>query len=80
MRSEHENDSVKDTFERDEQRLAELGKRTVEMYVICHIFTEHLEVIAGTSCDFLFSNSATERMIAPKRYSKWSRHIDRVAK
>lgn len=44
MRSGQEDDSVKDTIERDERRLAELGKRTVEMYAISHIFTEHLEV------------------------------------
>ncbi|GMH40925.1 hypothetical protein BSKO_08829 [Bryopsis sp. KO-2023] len=44
MRSGQDDESVKDTIERDERRLAELGKRTVEMYVISHIFTEHLEV------------------------------------
>ena len=44
MRSGHEDESVKDTIEKDECRLAELGKRTVEMYVISHIFAEHLEV------------------------------------
>ncbi|CAD7695139.1 unnamed protein product [Ostreobium quekettii] len=44
MRSGQEDESVKDTIERDELRLAELGRRTVEMYAISHIFAEHLEV------------------------------------
>lgn len=34
----------RDSVERDEKRLAELGKRTVEMYAIAHIFSEKLEV------------------------------------
>lgn len=34
----------RDALERDEKRLAELGRRTVEMYALAHIFTERLEV------------------------------------
>jgi hypothetical protein len=34
----------RDALERDEKRLAELGRRTVEMYALGHIFTERLEV------------------------------------
>ncbi len=34
----------RDSMERDEQRLAELGRRTVEMYVISHVCSEKLEV------------------------------------
>lgn len=34
----------RDALERDEKRLAELGRRTVEMYALAHIFTESLEV------------------------------------
>lgn len=34
----------RDALERDEKRLAELGRRTVEMYAIAHVFTERLEV------------------------------------
>jgi hypothetical protein len=36
--------SRKDTIERDERRLAELGRRTVEMLAIAHVFGEKLEV------------------------------------
>lgn len=31
-------DFNKDTIERDERRLTELGRRTVEIYVLTHIF------------------------------------------
>lgn len=44
LRSGQEDDYRRDTIERDEKRLAELGRKTVEMYVISHIFTERLEV------------------------------------
>ena len=45
LRSGQDGDDYRrDSIERDEKRLAELGRRTVEMYVICHIFTEKLEV------------------------------------
>lgn len=37
----------RDALERDERRLAELGRRTVEMYALAHIFTEVLEVSQG---------------------------------
>lgn len=45
----------RDALERDEKRLAELGRRTVEMYALGHIFTERLEVrayaaVEGTCC------------------------------
>jgi hypothetical protein len=30
--------------ERDEQRLTELGRRTVEMFVLAHLYTNHVEV------------------------------------
>lgn len=36
-------DYSKDFVERDERRLAELGRRTVEMFALAHIFSE-LEV------------------------------------
>lgn len=44
LRSGQEDDYRRDTIERDEKRLAELGRKTVEMYVIAHVFTERLEV------------------------------------
>jgi hypothetical protein len=34
----------RDALERDERRLAQLGRRTVEMFALAHIFTEQLEV------------------------------------
>eukprot|EP00232_Nephroselmis_pyriformis_P007884 CAMPEP_0182889078 /NCGR_PEP_ID=MMETSP0034_2-20130328/21819_1 /TAXON_ID=156128 /ORGANISM="Nephroselmis pyriformis, Strain CCMP717" /LENGTH=502 /DNA_ID=CAMNT_0025022547 /DNA_START=107 /DNA_END=1612 /DNA_ORIENTATION=+ len=44
-RDEREGDDFgKDSVERDERRLAELGKRTVEMFVLTHLFTNRLEV------------------------------------
>jgi hypothetical protein len=39
----------RDALERDEKRLAELGRRTVEMYALAHVFTESLEVRHGCS-------------------------------
>lgn len=45
LRSGQDGDDYRrDSIERDEKRLAELGRRTVEMFVITHIFTEKLEV------------------------------------
>ncbi len=46
LRSHQEGDSEfrRDSVERDERRLGELGKKTVEMFAITHIFTEKLEV------------------------------------
>lgn len=37
----------RDSVDRDERRLGELGKRTVEMLAIAHIFCEKLEVGVG---------------------------------
>eukprot|EP00218_Dolichomastix_sp_CCMP3274_P002882 CAMPEP_0170164286 /NCGR_PEP_ID=MMETSP0033_2-20121228/78028_1 /TAXON_ID=195969 /ORGANISM="Dolichomastix tenuilepis, Strain CCMP3274" /LENGTH=978 /DNA_ID=CAMNT_0010401929 /DNA_START=87 /DNA_END=3023 /DNA_ORIENTATION=- len=37
-------DYCRDAVERDEWRLAELGRRTVEMYVIVHLFLNRVEV------------------------------------
>uniref|UniRef100_A0A7N0URU6 MATH domain-containing protein n=1 Tax=Kalanchoe fedtschenkoi TaxID=63787 RepID=A0A7N0URU6_KALFE len=37
-------DSSKDTIERDERRLTELGRRTVEIFVLAHIFSNKIEV------------------------------------
>jgi hypothetical protein len=37
----------RDALERDERRLAELGRRSVELYALTHIFTEQLEVSMG---------------------------------
>eukprot|EP00245_Coleochaete_scutata_P005086 TRINITY_DN18369_c0_g1_i1.p1 TRINITY_DN18369_c0_g1~~TRINITY_DN18369_c0_g1_i1.p1 ORF type:complete len:1405 (-),score=316.78 TRINITY_DN18369_c0_g1_i1:316-4530(-) len=34
----------KDSVERDERRLAELGRRTVEMFVLAHLFSSRVEV------------------------------------
>lgn len=34
----------RDALERDEKRLAELGRRTVEMFALAHIVTDSLEV------------------------------------
>jgi hypothetical protein len=44
---EGDTDSRRDGVERDEKRLAELGRRTVEMYALAHMFTERLEVRGG---------------------------------
>ncbi|XP_043713290.1 TNF receptor-associated factor homolog 1b-like [Telopea speciosissima] len=37
-------DSNKDSIERDERRLTELGRRTVEIFVLAHIFSNSIEV------------------------------------
>ncbi|XP_022739701.1 MATH domain-containing protein At5g43560-like [Durio zibethinus] len=37
-------DFNKDSIERDERRLTELGRRTVEMFVLAHIFSNKIEV------------------------------------
>ncbi|KAI4373914.1 hypothetical protein MLD38_011972 [Melastoma candidum] len=37
-------DFNKDTIERDERRLTELGRRTVEIFVLDHIFSNNIEV------------------------------------
>jgi len=44
LRSGQEDDYRRDSIERDEKRLAELGRKTVEMYVISQIITEKMEV------------------------------------
>lgn len=44
LRSGQEDDYRRDSIERDEKRLAELGRKTVEMLVISHIITEKMEV------------------------------------
>jgi len=46
LRSGAEGDAElrRDGMERDERRLGELGRRTVEMFAIAHIFSERLEV------------------------------------
>jgi hypothetical protein len=45
LRSGQEGDDMRrDSVERDEKRLAELGRKTVEMYVISHVLCERLEV------------------------------------
>ena len=46
LRSGQEDDYRRDSIERDEKRLAELGRKTVEMFVISHIITEKMEVRA----------------------------------
>mmetsp|Transcript_12537 Transcript_12537/g.35224 ORF Transcript_12537/g.35224 Transcript_12537/m.35224 type:complete len:1065 (+) Transcript_12537:198-3392(+) len=43
-RNNSDDDYGKDSVDRDERRLAELGRRTVEMYVMSHVYTENLEV------------------------------------
>lgn len=43
-RSHQTEESIKDSIVRDEHRLAELGRKTVEIYVVSHIFSEHIEV------------------------------------
>ncbi|KAH7297241.1 hypothetical protein KP509_26G060700 [Ceratopteris richardii] len=37
-------DFGKDTMERDERRLTELGRRTIEMFVLAHLFSNRVEV------------------------------------
>jgi hypothetical protein len=44
LRSGQEDDYRRDSIERDEKRLAELGRKTVEMFVISHIITDKMEV------------------------------------
>lgn len=53
MRSGQEDDYRRDSIERDEKRLAELGRKTVEMYVISQIITEKMEV--GEARDAIIS-------------------------
>ena len=36
--------SAADAVERDEHRLAELGRKTIEMYVLSRVFNERVEV------------------------------------
>ncbi|EFJ42002.1 hypothetical protein VOLCADRAFT_67555, partial [Volvox carteri f. nagariensis] len=42
--SKEGDDYRRDSIERDEKRLAELGRKTLEMFVIAHIFCEKLEI------------------------------------
>ncbi|GAX80158.1 hypothetical protein CEUSTIGMA_g7596.t1 [Chlamydomonas eustigma] len=44
LRSGQEDDYRRDSIERDEKRLAELGRKTVEMFVISHIITDKMEI------------------------------------
>lgn len=45
LRSGHDGDDCRrDSIERDEKRLAELGRRTIEMFVISHFFNDQLKV------------------------------------
>ncbi|PNW74497.1 hypothetical protein CHLRE_12g494000v5 [Chlamydomonas reinhardtii] len=45
LRSGQDGDDYRrDSIERDEKRLAELGRKTIEMFVISHLFCEKLEV------------------------------------
>lgn len=44
IRSGQDSEARRDTIEQDDRRLSELGRRTVEMFVVVHIFTEKLEV------------------------------------
>ncbi|KAG2452725.1 hypothetical protein HYH02_002956 [Chlamydomonas schloesseri] len=45
LRSGQDGDDYRrDSIERDEKRLAELGRKTIEMFVISHIFCEKLEI------------------------------------
>merc|ERR1719399_1022711 len=37
-------DYGKDSLERDERRLAELGKQAIEMFVVSHLYTNRIEV------------------------------------
>lgn len=58
-----EGEARRDSVDRDEKRLGELGRKTVEMLAIAHIFCEKLEVrrgagvveelgaVGGASCD-----------------------------
>jgi hypothetical protein len=39
-----EDEFGRDSVERDEQWLAELGRRTVEMFVLSHLFSNRMEV------------------------------------
>ena len=41
-----EDEFGRDSVERDEQWLAELGRRTVEMFVLSHLFSNRMEVCA----------------------------------
>lgn len=43
-RNQSDDDYGKDSVDRDERRLAELGRWTVEMFVLSHVYTESLEV------------------------------------
>lgn len=49
LRTGQDDDYRRDTIERDEKRLAELGRKTVEMFVISQVFTERLEVRVSLS-------------------------------
>ena len=40
-------DYSRDSLERDERRLLDLGRRAVEMYAAAHIATTHMEVRAA---------------------------------
>ncbi|XP_042473598.1 TNF receptor-associated factor homolog 1a-like isoform X3 [Zingiber officinale] len=37
-------ESIKDSLDRDERRLMELGRRTIEIFVLVHIFSSRIEV------------------------------------
>lgn len=44
IRNQSGDDSSKESVARDERYLAELGYKTVEIFVVFHIFGEHIEV------------------------------------
>lgn len=46
LRSGQEGDADyrRDSLERDERRLAELGRRTLEVFVVAHVFCDKLEI------------------------------------
>jgi len=38
-------DFNKDSIERDERRLTELGRRTLEIFVLAHVFRYHIKLV-----------------------------------
>jgi hypothetical protein len=70
----------RDALERDEKRLAELGRRTVEMYALGHIFTERLEVRGGRgrgtgwrgcACQEVLCTGGMQRINAVQTHHLW---------
>ncbi|GJZ24650.1 hypothetical protein Tco_0562109 [Tanacetum coccineum] len=69
-------DFSKESIERDERRLTEVGRRTIELFVISHIFSskikvEYQEAVALKRQDELIREEEAEWMTGFEQKAKW---------